>query len=263
MRWNPCHQVRAPTLISKLGEYIGPQVRLLDFDTSAVASRTKAATVPGPFARRRIMPRLTGRLAGRLMVIATAIWVASAVWAQGNWIKLAPFPEPAEEISGAEAGGKMYGFAGLAPVWKPVGMVYEYDPASNRWAKKQKMALPSHHVAFTTYRDKIYAFGGFVLPESGPPGWVPINNAWEYDPAVDAWKPLAPMPSNRASALAAVAGDKIDVIGGAGTISGSKETAVLSNHPHKSAGTAWEYDPAANTQGQPSSTPHPPQHAPT
>ncbi len=122
------------------------------------------------------------------MVMASAIWAASAAWAQGNWVKLAPFPEPAEEISGAAAGGKMYVFAGLAPVWKPVGMVYEYDPASNRWAKKQKMALPSHHVAFTTYKDKIYAFGGFVLPESGPPGWVPINNAWEYDPAADTWK---------------------------------------------------------------------------
>src|SRR5260370_7181045 len=115
MRWNPCHQVRAPTLISKLGEYIGPQIRLFDFDTSAVASRTKAATVPGPFARRRIMPRLTGRLAGRLMVIATAIWVASAAWAQGNWIKLAPFPEPPDDSSAAQPGCKIYVFAAPPP----------------------------------------------------------------------------------------------------------------------------------------------------
>src|SRR5260370_42607515 len=93
------------------------------------------------------------------------------------------------------------------------------------------MALPSHHVAFTTYRDKIYAFGGFVLPESGPTGWVPINNAWEYEPATDTWKALAPMPSKRGSALAAVVNDKIYVIGGATTIPGPKETAVVSTHP--------------------------------
>src|SRR5260370_40052147 len=123
MRWNPCHQVRAPILISKLGEYIGPQIRLFDFDPSAVASRTKAASVPGPFARRRIMPRLTGRLAWRLMVIATAIWAASAAWAQGDWVKLARFPDPAEEISGAAAGGKIYPFAGPAPGREPLGLV--------------------------------------------------------------------------------------------------------------------------------------------
>jgi len=63
----------------------------------------------------------------------------------------------------------MYVFAGLAPGWKPLGMVYEYDPATNSWTKKKPMALPSHHVAFTEYRGKIYAFGGFVPPESGPP----------------------------------------------------------------------------------------------
>ena len=182
-----------------------------------------------------------------LTFIAAIILLSPLAHAQAKWVKLAPFPQPAEEISGAAAGGKMYVFAGLAPVWKPIGMVYEYDPAANQWTKKKPMALPSHHVAFTTYRDKIYAFGGFVLPESGPPGWVPINNAWEYNPAADTWKALAPMPGKRGSALAAVAGEKIYVIGGATTIPGSKEPAVYPTHPHMSVGTVEEYDPAANT----------------
>jgi N-acetylneuraminic acid mutarotase len=181
--------------------------------------------------------------------------------AQEKWMKLAPFPQPAEEISGVAAGGKMYVFAGLAPVWKPVGMVYEYDPAANSWAKKKPMALPSHHVAFTEYRGKIYAFGGFVLPESGPPAWVPINNAWEYDPTADTWKALAPMPSKRGSALAAVVDDKMYVIGGAGTIPGSKETAVFPTHPHMSVGAVEEYDPATNTWRERSAMPTPRNHA--
>ncbi len=207
------------------------------------------------------MPRFIRQLAWFVAVIVGIISAASAAWAQGSWTKLAPFPEPAEEISGASAGGKIYVFAGLAPVWKPVGMVNEYDPATNRWAKKKSMALPSHHVAFTTYRDKIYAFGGFVLPESGPPGWVPINNAWEYEPATDTWKALAPMPSKRGSALAAVVNDKIYVIGGATTIPGSKETAVFPTHPHMSVGTVEEYDPAANTWRERSAMPTPRNHA--
>ena len=196
-----------------------------------------------------------------LTLVASLLLLASPTYAQGKWLKLAPFPQPAEEISGAAAGGKMYVFAGLAPGWKPVGMVYEYDPATNQWTKKKPMGLPSHHVAFTTYRDKIYAFGGFVPPESGPPAWVPINNSWEYDPAADTWKALAPMPDKRGSALAAVVGDKIYVIGGASTIPGSKETAVFPTHPHMSVGTVEEYDPAANTWRARSPMPTPRNHA--
>jgi N-acetylneuraminic acid mutarotase len=207
------------------------------------------------------MPRFLRQLAWFVAGIVGVICATSAARAQGTWVKLAPFPEPAEEISGASAAGKMYVFAGLAPVWKPVGIVYEYDPATNRWTKKHQMALPSHHVAFTTYRDKIYAFGGFVLPESSPPGWLPINNAWEYDPGTDTWKALAPMPSKRGSALAAVVGDKIYVVGGATIIPGSKETAVFPTHPHMSVGTVEEYDPATNTWRERSAMPTPRNHA--
>jgi len=197
----------------------------------------------------------------RLRLVAGIFLLVQPAYAQGKWLKLAPFPQPAEEISGAAAGCKMYVFAGLAPGWKPVGMVYEYDPATNQWTKKKSMALPSHHVAFTEYHGKIYAFGGFVPPESGPPAWVPINNAWQFDPAADAWKALAPMPGKRGSALAAVVGEKIYVIGGATTIPGSKETAVFPTHPHMSVGTVEEYDPAANTWRERTSMPTPRNHA--
>src|ERR1700730_8985815 len=188
--------------------------------------------------KRRVSARLRLGLTLVILIVGTP-----AAHAQAKWVRLAPFPEPAEEILGAAAGGKMYVFAGLAPVWKPMGLVYEYDPASNQWTKKKSMALPSHHVAFTEYHGKIYAFGGFVFPQSGPPAWVPINNAWQYDPAADAWKALAPMPGKRGSALAAVVGEKIYVIGGATTIPGSKETAVFPTHPHMSVGTVEKYDP--------------------
>ena len=171
--------------------------------------------------------------------------------AQGKWVKLPPFPEPAEELLGAVAGGKMYVFAGLGPAFRPLGLVYEYSPATNQWTKKKPMALPSHHVAFTTYRDKIYAFGGFVLPKSGPPAWVPVNNAWEYDPAADSWTALAPMPSRRGSPVAAAVNDKIYVIGGAASPAGStaeeQDQGMLPNRPHESVTRVDEYDPATNS----------------
>jgi len=168
-----------------------------------------------------------------------------------KWVKLAPFPEPAEEVLGAAAGGKMYVFAGLAPGWKPIGMVYEYDPASDKWAKKKQMPLLSHHVAITEYRGKIYVFGGIVLPQSGPPSWVPIDNSWEYDPAADTWKALAPLPTKRGAANAVAVGDKIYVIGGFNTPPGAKDPGVHPARPHRSVGTVEEYDPATDSWGAP------------
>src|SRR5215470_13358295 len=142
----------------------------------------------------------------------------TAPTAANPWTNLAPFPTPSEEVLGATADGKLYVFAGLAPGWKPKAMVQEFDPAANSWTQKKPMPLASHHVAFATLNNKIYAFGGFKLPESGPAAWEPINNAWEYDPAADTWKELAPMPTKRGAAAAAAVDGKLYVVGGATTM---------------------------------------------
>jgi N-acetylneuraminic acid mutarotase len=163
------------------------------------------------------------------------------------WFMAAPFPEPSEEVLGATANGKLYVFAGLAPGWKPKAMVFEFDPASNQWSKKKPMRLATHHVAFASLNNKIYAFGGFQLPESGPAAWNPVNNAWEYDPATDEWKALAPMPTKRGAATAAAAGGKLYVTGGANSLSGVTENGIHPTRPHNVMGTVEEYDPATNT----------------
>jgi len=106
------------------------------------------------------------------LVILTIMGLAAAnghAQADGKWVKLAPFPEPGEEVYGIAAAGKLYVFGGLAPVWKPRALVYEYNPASDKWTQKKPMALPSHHVALAEMNGKIYVFGGFVLPSADPP----------------------------------------------------------------------------------------------
>src|SRR5262245_30364106 len=187
------------------------------------------------------------RLVWLLLVVALAGVVPAAAQAPSRWVKLAAFPEPAEELYGVTAGGKLYVFGGLAPGWQPRGLAFEYDPATDKWAKKKPMALASHHVALTELNGKIYAFGGFVPPASGPPAWVPIGNAWEYDPAADSWKALAPMPTKRGSPVAATVGGKIYVVGGSSTHPESSEPAVHPARPHRSVATVEEYDPATNS----------------
>ena len=184
-----------------------------------------------------------------LRMIAAAVCIsmmlACAAYAQ-KWVKLAPFPEASEEVYGIASGGKLYVFGGLGPNWTPKGLVYEYDPAIDKWTKKKPMALSSHHLALAELNGKIYVMGGFVLPESGQPSWVPINNAWEYDPRNDTWKALAPLPTKRGAPVAATVNGKIYVIGGASVHPGSKETGVHPALPHRSVDTNEVYDPVTN-----------------
>jgi N-acetylneuraminic acid mutarotase len=171
----------------------------------------------------------------------------AAPTAANPWTMLAPFPVPSEELLGASAGGKMYAFAGLAPGWTPKALVYEFDPGSNQWTQKKPMPLASHHLAFTTLNDKIYAFGGFKLPENAPAAWQPLDQAWEYDPATDNWKALAPMPTKRGAATAAAVNGKIYVTGGANSLTGVNEPGIHPTRPHNVLATVEEYDPATNT----------------
>jgi N-acetylneuraminic acid mutarotase len=208
------------------------------------------------------MPRTTRWIClGVAVLVANTFGLIPAAQAQGKWANVAPFPDPREEVLGASAAGKMYVFAGLIPLWHPAGLVYQYDPATNQWAKRKPMALPSHHVALTTYNDKIYAFGGFVYPESGPAAWVPIDNAFEYDPSTDTWKVLAPMPIKRGAAVAATVGDKMYVIGGATTQPWAKDNFLNFTTPQRGLGTVHEYDPKTNAWRERASMPTPRNHA--
>jgi N-acetylneuraminic acid mutarotase len=181
-------------------------------------------------------------------VLATGFFVvllATSAFTQARWTRLAPFPEPDEELYGVAAGGKMYVLGGFGG-GKARGGVFEYDPAADRWTKKKPMARPVHHQAMAEYQGKIYVFGGFVFPSSGG-GWEPVDNAWEYDPVADSWKALAPLPMKRGSAVAAEVGGKLYVIGGATTVEGSKETAINGNGPARVLTVNDVYDPATNT----------------
>lgn len=180
-------------------------------------------------------------------VAAVAALLAPGFASAQKLSRAAPFPEASEELYGIGAGGKFYVFGGLAPGWTPKGLVYEYDPAGDQWTKKKNMPIASHHVALAELNGKIYVIGGFIKPAKGPTAWEPIDNVWEYDPAADSWKALAPLPGKRGSTNAVVANGKIHVIGGAGLHPGSKEVSLHPARPHRSLGTHEVYDPAANS----------------
>jgi N-acetylneuraminic acid mutarotase len=178
-----------------------------------------------------------------------------------KWSTAAPIPVGAEEIYGIAAGGKLYVFGGLAPGWKPMGMVFEYDPAVDRWTRKRDMPAFLHHVALATVNGKIYMFGGFELPGKGPAAWAPVSTTWEYDPAADSWRSMAPAPMARGAHNAVVVDNRVHVIGGAGLHPGSKETALHPARPHRALGTHEVFDPATNAWSTRTDMPTPRNHA--
>ncbi len=142
------------------------------------------------------------------------------------------------------------------------GVNYEYDPATDKWTKKQPMPKPAHHAALAAANGKIYVMGGFVAPSDTalPLGaaWQPIDNAWQYDPVADSWKSLPPLPTKRGSAVAVEAGGKIYTIGGATTMEGrvlddsngrlgeSKDPFFTAFGPSRVLSVNEVYDPATN-----------------
>lgn len=201
------------------------------------------------------------RHAGRGIVVAffSCLVAAGPVLAQ-KWTTAAPVPQGAEEVYGIAAGGKLYVFGGLALAWKPIGMVMEYDPATNQWTRKRDMPAYHHHFALAEIDGRIYMFGGYTLPEKAKPTWIPVNNSWEYDPQADSWKALAPVPQARGSANALVVNGRIHLIGGATLPAGIKGEYI---HPSRNiaVGTHEVYDPATNTWSKRADMPTPRNHA--
>jgi N-acetylneuraminic acid mutarotase len=172
------------------------------------------------------MSKVLQRRTAMLAVIASLVFCTAALAQMpiNPWKKAAPFPEPDEELYGAAVNGKMYVIGG----WddgKAAGVNYEYDPATDKWTQKKGMPRSAHHAAIATANGKLYVIGGFVPPKDTqiPTGgaWEPIADVWEYDPAADSWKSLAPLPTKRGAAVAVEVGGKIYVIGGATTVAGS------------------------------------------
>lgn len=205
----------------------------------------------------KVLMSWCGRLTTVWMLCAS---LAPALAQAPSWATAAPIPQGAEEVYGIASGGKLYVFGGLAPGWKALGMVMEYDPAANTWTRKKDMPAYQHHVALAELNGKIYLFGGYRLPDSGTATWIPMNTAWEYDPKADGWRALAPVPQARGAANAAVLGGKIHLVGGATLPEGFKEPNF---HPSRnvSVGTHEVYEPATNTWSTRAALPTPRNHA--
>jgi N-acetylneuraminic acid mutarotase len=167
---------------------------------------------------------------GACGVAIGALTAGAHAQSTGSWVMKAPMPAALSEVGVAYADGKVHVFGGsVLGVTGPYHQ--EYDPATDKWRPRSPFPRSLDHVGSAVLNGKIYTMGGFVGGSVHKDGQ---NSAFEYDPALDTWRILAPMKAGRGSVSVVALDGKIHAIGGrdpAGTTVGTHEV----------------YDPATNT----------------
>jgi len=196
------------------------------------------------------MPSLRQVILPALFACAVAAAPPARAQPQPAWKMAAPLPMALGEVVAATVHGDIYVLSGLDNGLGrhfPTGRNWKYDPTDNTWTERKPMPVPAHHIMVATWHDKIYVFGGFTRPVNVV-AWQPTSNAWEYDPATDTWKALAPMPTPRGAGDAAEVDGKIYVIGGVRSTKPGEPGAPipLGSTDQIVVGTVEAYDPATN-----------------
>jgi N-acetylneuraminic acid mutarotase len=130
----------------------------------------------------------------------------------GTWTPLTSMNDPARQEHGvALLDGRIYVAGGHPGDESTLKTAEVYDIATDRWSRLPDLPIGLSHCAMVAARGKLYLFGG-QSPEVEAPGVS--DRTYEFDPATQAWRERAPMPTARSAAAAGLIGDKIYVVGG-------------------------------------------------
>jgi N-acetylneuraminic acid mutarotase len=148
----------------------------------------------------------------------------------GTWSTVAPMPTPRTELAAvAGTDGRIYVIGGAGA--SGAGRVVEiYDPVGDSWTTGAPMPTSRSDLAVVLGDDgKIYAIGGDYASVSDPGASIV---AQAYDPALNTWESLPPMPIGREALAAAVdASGTIYAIGGYDGSTAHELGSVATFHP--------------------------------
>ena len=186
-----------------------------------------------------------------LVIVAGALGTFSAAqagYAQGSWTTLAPVsPSPTEGMTVGGVGQVIVGAYGFSStLGGNTNQTRLYNISTDSWSTGAAAPLPAR--ADAASGDTTH--GGFLYVIGGGNSSVALSDLERYDPVLDAWITLAPMPTARAGAAAAVIDDGIFVIGGRQSTSGP-----CSGGPY--LGTVEKYDIDTDTWSMVAPLPNP------
>ncbi|WP_162606332.1 carboxypeptidase regulatory-like domain-containing protein [Jiangella asiatica] len=152
--------------------------------------------------------------------------------AAGTWTTEPGAPIPVTGGGSFVLDGKLYVVGGcLSSEDEDCGTddVFRYDPATRKWDQVADYPEPIAEPMCGAIEAKAYCAGGFLIR-------VPtMTSAYEYDPKMDTWTPVAPLPLDLAAAGHTVADGKLLVSGG-----------VNGGRYHDSVTAGFAYDPVTD-----------------
>jgi N-acetylneuraminic acid mutarotase len=138
--------------------------------------------------------------------------------AGNRWESRAPMPTPRNHPAAGAVAGKIYVIGGrlAAPniggfLSSNTDVVEEYDPAANTWRAMTKMPTPRSGHGYTTHQGRIYVAGGEVRDSHMD---AIFRDVEVFDPAINDWYRLPPMPTARHGVNLAAFGNRLHAIGG-------------------------------------------------
>jgi N-acetylneuraminic acid mutarotase len=184
-----------------------------------------------------------GKIAGILLLFLLLISISSlnftsfvnsssADSSDNSWATKASMHNARANLGVAAVNGKIYAIGGdtssvmgnvvpgTSKSYPAVDTNEAYDPATNVWTTKTPMPTARALFAITVCADKIYCIGGYTTNvtgyngSSGPELQVAYNDTATnevYDPVMDSWATMAPLPEPMSTLQANYVGNKIYV----------------------------------------------------
>ncbi len=146
-----------------------------------------------------------------------------------TWTKMASLPLSRTNMQAAVVEGIAYlpgGYSG----YSYESSLLAYDIAANRWIEdRSPLPEPRSGAMVAAVHGLVYACGGW-------PG--PSDRCWAYDPGINAWKEIAPMPDANGYGTAVEYEGSLYILGGVHSCS------YYSCNPSRAF---WRYDPRTNS----------------
>lgn len=131
--------------------------------------------------------------------------------ATNKWTPAAPLPDARDHVGIGVVDGKIHVYVGRRTdaVKSKTGLHHVYDPATGKWTEAPPMPIPVSSGTYATYRGMLFYLGGECTDDDKT---FALNQA--FDPKTNRWLKFTDMPEGRHAQAAAVAGDRIYMIGG-------------------------------------------------
>lgn len=146
-----------------------------------------------------------------------------------RWISKAPLPNPRNHFGYTVNNGKMYAIGGqylTDPKQSNQSDVHVYSPLSNSWTKVASLPFKRSHTHTSTFvrNGRIIIVGGLA---NGLPKPRTLANVTEYNPTLNKWVELSPLPAPRQATAAKLVNNQIVVTTGSANALDPKTTTWL------------------------------------